>query len=205
MISLLLEWNFGCLFFCPGKIFLHTSTLVYEFENLTKKKSDSQNENENKNSQPNMLQNSYSDIEMKICSADPNTNQDSMTKMMTVIFVIDVLQQKPGTCHHHFELGGRLPARCWVVAHMCVKSHFRTCDVRGEVRAEAYPWKCVRSACVQTYFKVRCAIARFSHFFRWKFPQHLILNHIWFISSSLNINEKNLEVYKKGEQLSSLK
>ena len=64
----------------------------------------------NKNSQPNMLQNSYSDIEMKICSADPNTNHDSMTTMMTVIFVIDVLQQKPGTCHHHFELGGRLPA-----------------------------------------------------------------------------------------------
>ena len=58
-----------------------------------------------------MLQNSYSDIEMKICSADPNTNHDSMTTMMTVIFVIDVLQQKPGTCHHHhFELGGGLPA-----------------------------------------------------------------------------------------------
>ena len=58
-----------------------------------------------------MLQNSYSDVEMKICSADPNTNHDSMTTMMTVIFVIDVLQQKPGTCHHHhFELGGGLPA-----------------------------------------------------------------------------------------------
>ena len=67
-------------------------------------------QNEIKNSQPNMLQNSYSDVEMKICSADPNTNHDSMTTMMTVIFVIDVLQQKPGTCHHHFELGGRLPA-----------------------------------------------------------------------------------------------
>ena len=65
----------------------------------------------NENSQPNMLQNSYSDIKMKICSADPNTNHDSMTTMMTVIFVIDVLQQKPGTCHHHhFELGGGLPA-----------------------------------------------------------------------------------------------
>ena len=63
------------------------------------------------NSQPNVFQNSYSDIEMKICSADPNTNHDSMTTMMTVIFVIDVLQQKPGTCHHHhFELGGGLPA-----------------------------------------------------------------------------------------------
>ena len=58
------------------------------------------------NSQPNVFQNSYSDIEMKICSADPNTNHDSMTTMMTVIFVIDVLQQKAGTCHHHhFELG----------------------------------------------------------------------------------------------------
>ena len=57
-----------------------------------------------------MLKNSYSDVEMKICSADPNTNHDSMTTMMMVIFVIDVLQQKPGTCHHHFELGGGLPA-----------------------------------------------------------------------------------------------
>ena len=36
----------------------------------------------------------------KICSADPNTNQDSMTRMMMVIFVINVLQQR-GTCHHH--------------------------------------------------------------------------------------------------------
>ena len=75
---------------------------------------------ENENSQPNMLENSYSDIEMKICSADPNTNQDSMTTMMTVIFVIDVLQQKPGTCHHHhFELGGGLPADIGVVHNLC--------------------------------------------------------------------------------------
>ena len=39
-------------------------------------------------------------------------------------------------------------ARCWVAAHMCVISHFRTCDVRAEVRAERV-WKCAcGSACV---------------------------------------------------------
>ena len=53
-------------------------------------------------------------------------------------------------------------ARCWVAAHMCVISHFRTCNVR----AEAYPWKCVRSACVWTFYRVQCAIAHISHFFR---------------------------------------
>ena len=50
-----------------------------------------------------MLQNSYSDIEMKICSADPNTNQDSMTTMMTVIFVIDVLGAIQVLRHHVFD------------------------------------------------------------------------------------------------------
>ena len=38
--------------------------------------------------------------------------------------------------------------RRWVAAHMCVLSHFRTCDVRAEVRAERH-WKsaCVVGAC----------------------------------------------------------
>ena len=42
--------------------------------------------------------------------------------------------------------------RCWVAAHMCVKSHFRTCDVRAEVRAERVCELCVRCRCVRAYF-----------------------------------------------------
>ena len=51
--------------------------------------------------------------------------------------------------------------RCWVAAHMCVLSHFRTCDVRAEVRAER-DWNCacVVGACGHN-FKVRFAIALF--------------------------------------------
>ena len=46
--------------------------------------------------------------------------------------------------------------RCWVAAHMCVLSHFRTCDVRAEVRAERV-WNCAcGSACVWGNFQ--CAI-----------------------------------------------
>ena len=45
---------------------------------------------------------------------------------------------------------------------MCVLSHFRTCDVRAEVRAEMV-WNCAcGSECVWATFKVRCAIALFS-------------------------------------------
>ena len=44
---------------------------------------------------------------------------------------------------------------------MCVLSHFRTCDVRAEVRAERV-WNCAcGSACVWATFKVRFAIALF--------------------------------------------
>ena len=51
--------------------------------------------------------------------------------------------------------------RCWVAAHMCVLSHFRTCDVRAEVRAERV-WNCAcGSACVWAFNKVRFAIALF--------------------------------------------
>ena len=52
--------------------------------------------------------------------------------------------------------------RRWVAAHMCVLSHFRTCDVRAEVRAERV-WNsaCVVGACGHI-FDVRCAIALFT-------------------------------------------
>ena len=49
--------------------------------------------------------------------------------------------------------------RCWVAAHMCVLSHFCTCDVRTEVRAESVCELCVRCRCVRAYFDLRCAIA----------------------------------------------
>ena len=42
--------------------------------------------------------------------------------------------------------------RCWVAAHMCGKSHFRTCDVRAKVRAERVCELCVRCRCVRAYF-----------------------------------------------------
>ena len=42
---------------------------------------------------------------------------------------------------------------------MCVKSHFRTCDVRAEVRAERFLELCVRCVCVLLVLGVRCAIA----------------------------------------------
>ena len=45
-------------------------------------------------------------------------------------------------------------SRCWVAAHMCVLSHFRTCDVRAEVRAERV-WNCAcGSACVWAIFRL---------------------------------------------------
>ena len=52
-------------------------------------------------------------------------------------------------------------SRCWVAAHMCVLSHFRTCDVRAEVRAERVCELCVRCRCVRYIFDLRCAIALF--------------------------------------------
>ena len=51
--------------------------------------------------------------------------------------------------------------RRWVAAHMCVLSHFRTCDVRAEVRAGKCLEVCVRCRCVWANFDLRCAIALF--------------------------------------------
>ena len=52
--------------------------------------------------------------------------------------------------------------RCWVAAHMCVLSHFRTCDVRAEVHAESvWNCSCVVGACWHI-FDLRCAIALFA-------------------------------------------
>ena len=69
--------------------------------------------------------------------------------------------------------------RCWVAAHMCVKSHFRTCDVRAEVRAERFLELCVRSACVWLVFGVRCAIALL-HTFLNKMTRVSVLEHPFF-------------------------
>ena len=55
--------------------------------------------------------------------------------------------------------------RCWVAAHMRVKSHFRTCDVRAEVRAERYLELCVRCACVWLVFGRAMCDRTFAHFF----------------------------------------
>ena len=44
-----------------------------------------------------------------------------------------------------------ITCRCWVAAYMCVKSHFRTCDVCAEVRAERVLNCACESACVCAY------------------------------------------------------
>ena len=44
------------------------------------------------------------------------------------------------------EQGVALTLRCWFAAHMCVKLHFRTCDVRAEVRAERVCELCMHVA-----------------------------------------------------------
>ena len=49
--------------------------------------------------------------------------------------------------------------RCWVVTHMCVKSHFRTCDVRAEVHAYGH------------IFDVRFGIALFHLFVQFSGPK----------------------------------
>ena len=67
-------------------------------------------------------------------------------------------------------------SRCWVAAHMCVKSHFRTFHVRAEVRAERYLELCVRSACVWLVFDVRCAIALLNTFLK-KMTRFSVLEH----------------------------
>ena len=61
--------------------------------------------------------------------------------------------------HMFFKMN--INSRCWVAAHMCVLSHFRTCDVRAEVRAERVCELCVRCRCVRYIFDLRCAIALF--------------------------------------------
>ena len=58
--------------------------------------------------------------------------------------------------------------RCWVAAHMCGKSHFRTCDVRAEVRAERFLELCVRCACVWLVFGSAMCDRTFAHFFEQK-------------------------------------
>ena len=62
---------------------------------------------------------------------------------------------------HKAEVLTVILSRCWVAAHMCVLSHFRTCDVRAEVRAERVCELCVRCRCVRHIFDLRCAIALF--------------------------------------------
>ena len=48
--------------------------------------------------------------------------------------------------------------RRWIAAHMCVLSHFRTCDVRAE---RVWNCACVVGACGHI-FDLRCAIALFA-------------------------------------------
>ena len=55
-------------------------------------------------------------------------------------------------------------SRCWVAAHMCVLLHFRTCDVRAEVRAERVLQLCVRCACVQLVLGCAMCDRTFAHF-----------------------------------------
>ena len=53
-----------------------------------------------------------------------------------------------------FKQANTYTIRCWVAAHMCVLSHFRTCDVRAEVCAERV-WNCAcGSACVWAIFRL---------------------------------------------------
>ena len=73
-----------------------------------------------------------------------------------------------------------ISSRCWVAAHMCVLSHFRTCDVCAEVRAERFLELCVRCVCVQLVFGVRCAIALL-HTFWTEWQDFLYLNILFFL------------------------
>ena len=57
-----------------------------------------------------------------------------------------------------------LICRCWVAAHMCVLSHFRTCDVRAEVRAERVLNCACGSACICAHFWLAIVIALFHLF-----------------------------------------
>ena len=54
--------------------------------------------------------------------------------------------------------------RCWVAAHMCGKSHFRTCDVRAERLLEL----CMLCACVRLVFGSAMCDHTFAHFFEQK-------------------------------------
>ena len=45
---------------------------------------------------------------------------------------------------------------------MCVLSHFRTCDVRAEVRAEKVLEVCVRCRCVRAYLGLAMCDALFT-------------------------------------------
>ena len=70
-----------------------------------------------------------------------------------------------------------LNTRCWVAAHMCVLSHFRTCDVRAKMRAERV-WNCAcGSACVWANIKVRFAITLF-YLFSQQFSLVLTCSHL---------------------------
>ena len=51
---------------------------------------------------------------------------------------------------------------------MCVLSHFRTCDVRAEVRAQRFLELCVRCACVRLVFGRAMCDCTFAHFFEQK-------------------------------------
>ena len=50
------------------------------------------------------------------------------------------------------EMKCNLSARRWVVAHMCVLSHLRTCDVCRSAYGMHYEM-CVRRACVQLVYR----------------------------------------------------
>ena len=58
---------------------------------------------------------------------------------------------------------------------MCVLSHFRTCDVRAEVRAERGLQLCVVYACVRLVFGRAMCDHTFAHFLEQKQPNNAII------------------------------
>ena len=67
-----------------------------------------------------------------------------------------LIRQKLGIC-----VWNTIKIRRWVAAHMCVLLHFRTCNVRAEVRAERV-WNCACIVGACGYF-LTCDLQ--SHFF----------------------------------------
>ena len=65
------------------------------------------------------------------CACGNVCGQDLITGGEDIIF-LDCAKEKLSHAHCHSEL--RIIFRRWIATHECVRSHFRMCDVRAEMR-----------------------------------------------------------------------